>query len=171
MAPMIRTYPTADTARQAVVELQAAGISAGQIRLLVSLEPRGTSRALRGGFAGPLEPDAQAGAFAGPPRRLSQARGSFATGSVKGDPDLQRKGSFADVERVAIVSYEEAAERSRVTGYRAIRLLLRRSGLDGDGVHRTVKVLHGGHSVVLVDPAGVRSSEPRTRLRRARKAA
>jgi len=44
-----------------------------------------------GGWAGPVEPQAPVGKFAGPPRFRRQAAGGWA-----GDPDAQRQGSFAD---------------------------------------------------------------------------
>jgi hypothetical protein len=171
MAPVIRTYPTPEAARQAIKELRAAGVAASHIRLLTSQPLRGIGRVTRGGFAGPLGRDAQVGAFAGGPHPLGQARGSFATGSAKRHPGLQRKGSFADVERIAIVTYQEDSERSRATGYRAIRLLLRRSGLDESAVDRTVSVLHSGHSVVLVEAVDLPSSEAWSRFQQAPKAA
>ena len=46
-----------------------------------------------GGFAGPVEPAAPFGKYAGPPRRRWQAAGGYA-----GAPDRQRQGSFGDVE-------------------------------------------------------------------------
>lgn len=49
-----------------------------------------------GGWAGPIEPDAPVGKFAGPPRLRRQASGGWA-----GEPDRQRQGSFADGEHVA----------------------------------------------------------------------
>jgi hypothetical protein len=171
MAPIIRTYPNPDAARQAIKELRGAGVPAGHMRLLASQPLRGVGAVARGGFAGPLARDAQVGAFAGPALRLGHARGSFATGSAEGDPGVQRKGSFADVERVAIVTYQGDSERSRVTGYRAIRLLLRRSGLDESAVDRTVSVLHRRHSVVLVEAVDLPSSEAWSRFQQAPKAA
>jgi hypothetical protein len=168
---MIRTYPTPDAAEQAVKELRAAGAAAAQIRLLTRQPLRGIGRVARGGFAGPLGRDAQVGAFAGPRLKLGHVRGSFASGSAKVASVLQRKGSFADVDRTVIVTYQDGAERSRVAGYRSIRLLLRRSGLDDSAVNRTVSALHGGHSVLLVDPAGLPSSETWARFRPAAKAA
>jgi hypothetical protein len=61
---------------------------------------------------------APTGSYAGVARRRGQGVGSFATGSNAGDPDLQRRGSFADVEHVVIVIYKDDKEHSRVTGYR-----------------------------------------------------
>jgi hypothetical protein len=46
-----------------------------------------------GGWAGPVEPDAPVGKYAGPPRRRRQAAGGWA-----GEPDRQRQGTFADAE-------------------------------------------------------------------------
>jgi hypothetical protein len=46
-----------------------------------------------GGFAGPVEPAAPFGKYAGPPRRRWQAAGGFIA-----SPDGQRQGSFADIE-------------------------------------------------------------------------
>jgi hypothetical protein len=171
MAPMVRTYPTPDAARQAIKELRAAGVPAGHIRLLTSQPLRGIGRVARGGFAGPLGDDAHVGAFAGGPHPLGHARGSFATGSAASAPVPQRKGSFADVERIVIVTYQEDSERSRATGYRSIRLLLRRSGLDESAIDRTVSVLHSGHSVVLVEAVDLPSSEAWSRFQQAAKAA
>ena len=171
MAPTIRTYPTPDAARQAIKELRAAGVPGAHIRLLASETLRGIGREARGGFAGPLSLDAQVGAFACPPSRLGQARGSFATGSAAGEPGVQRKGSFADMERVVIVTFQGDSERSRVTGYRAIRLLLSRSGLAESAVDRTVSVLHAGHFVVLVETVDLPASETWRRSQRVAKAA
>jgi hypothetical protein len=100
-----------------------------------------------------------------------QGVGSFATRSLAGDPDQQREGSFADVERVVIVTFEDGAERSRITGYRGVRQLLRRAALDDDAVDRAVKDLHIGHAVVLVDVAEIAPSEAQPHLEQAAQAA
>ena len=47
-----------------------------------------------GGFAGPVAPPAPVGSFGNVRRMRWQGRGAFA-----GDPDLQRQGSFGDVDR------------------------------------------------------------------------
>jgi len=46
-----------------------------------------------GGWAGPVEPEAPVGKYAGPPRRRRQAAGGWA-----GEPDRQRQGTFADAD-------------------------------------------------------------------------
>ena len=99
-------------------------------------------------------PDDAVGTYASRPRPRGHATGSFATGSLTGDPD-RPEGSFADVERIVILTYEDDAARSRVTGHRGVRQVLRRAAADNDAVDRAVRDLHDGHAVVLVDGADV----------------
>ena len=162
MAALSRTYPTEEGARQAVETLRAAGVPPHHIRLLTS-RLRDARREARGGFAGPVEPDAPMGTYAVQVDRRHKRTGSFATGSFTGDRD-RREGSFADVERIVILTYEDDAAGSRVTDRRGVRELLRRAGLDNDAVHRAVKALHDGHPVVLVDGADVAPSDVRAQL-------
>ena len=171
MAALIKTYPTEVAARRAVEALRAAGVPPRHIRLLTSRPPHDTRREPVGGFAGPIGTNARIGNFASVPRRRGQGVGSFATGSFAGDPDLQREGSFGDVDRVVIVIHTHDGERSRVTGYRGVRQLLRRAALDDDAVDGAVKELHGGHAVVLVDVAEIAPSEVRARLEQTAQAA
>jgi hypothetical protein len=83
-----------------------------------------------------------------------QSAGSFA-----GDPDQQRQGSFADTDRITIVSYDGDTERTRVTGLRGARRLLSSAPLDDHGVARAVNELQIGHTVVLVDLRGITASQ------------
>ena len=163
MAALSKTYPSEEAARQAVETLRAAGVPPRHIRLLTSRPLRDARREARGGFAGPVGPDAPVGTYAGQVHRRQLRIGSFATGSFTGDPD-RREGSFADVERIVILTYENDAARSRVTGHRGARQLLRRATLDHDAVDRAVKDLHDGHAVVLVDSADVVPSDARAQL-------
>jgi hypothetical protein len=168
MAALIKTYPTEEAARRAMDSLRAAGVQPRHIRLLTSRPLRDTAREGRGGFAGPVEAYAPAGTFAG---RKRGPIGSFATGGVQRSAEPRRRGSFGDVERVVIVSHERQVPRSRVTGYRGVRVLLRRAGLDESVVDHTVRVLHNGHSVVLVDGAGTAASDARAHFQRMAEAA
>ena len=171
MTTLSKTYLSEDTARQAIEALKAAGAPPGDIRLLTSRPQRDIRREPVGGFAGPIGTDAPIGSYASVPRRRGQGVGSFATGSFAGDPDRQRKGSFADVERVVIVICKDDKERSRVTGYRGVRQLLRRAALHDEAINRAVKALHTGHAVVLVDFAGLAPSEARAHLEQIAQAA
>jgi hypothetical protein len=164
MAALIETYTSEAGARQAAETLRAAGVPPRHIRLLTSRPLRDARREPAGGFAGPIGTNAPIGSYASVARRRGQGKGSFATGSFVGDHDSQRKGSFADVERVVIVIYKDDKEQSRVTGYRAVRQLLRRAAIGDDAVDRAVRDLHTGHAVVLVDAAGIAPTSLRAHL-------
>jgi hypothetical protein len=92
-----------------------------EIRLLATRPLRDVRCEPRGGFAGPVGPDALVGTFADRPRRRSQATGSFATGSLNGAAGRQREGSFADAKRIVIVIHDHAGERSRVSSRAGVR--------------------------------------------------
>ena len=171
MATLTKTYPSEDAARRAVRALRAAGVRPGDIRLLTSRPPHDIRREPVGGFAGPIGTNAPIGNYASAPRRRGQGVGSFATGGFAGDPDQQREGSFAEVERVAIVICKDDGERSRVTGHRGVRQLLRRAALHAEAVDGAVKELHSGHAVVLVDVAEITPSDVRAHLEQLAQAA
>jgi hypothetical protein len=171
MAALIETYATEDAARRAVEALRAAGLHPRHIRLLTSRPPRDTRREPVGGFAGPIGTNAPIGTYASVARRRGQGAGSFATGSFAGDPDSQREGSYADVERVVIVTCKDHGEHSRATGYRAVRQLLRRAALDDDAVDRAVGELNLGQAVVLVEAAEVAPAAVRAHFEQAARAA
>ena len=169
MAALSKTYPSEEGARQAVETLRAAGVPPRHIRKLVGHPLRDARREARGGFAGPVGPDAPVGTYAGRVHRRHLRIGSFATGSFTGDPD-RREGSFADAERIVILTCEDDAARSRVTGHGGVRRLLRRAALDNEAVDRAVKDLHDGQVVVLVDGAVV-PSDARAQLEQLAQAA
>ena len=62
-----------------------------------------------GGFSGPIGPNAPVGLFAS-----TVVLGRRAAGGFAGHPDQQRRGSFADVEHVASVTYEDNTEVPRL---------------------------------------------------------
>jgi hypothetical protein len=171
MATSSKTYSNEDAARLAVETLRVAGVPPREIRLLTSRPLADIRREPVGGFAGPVGPDASVGTFAGGTHRRSDDAGSFATGSFAGDAHQQRQGSFGDVERVTIVTYRADAERSRVTGYRGIRPVLRSASLDDDAIDRTVEELHKGRTVVVSDVPEIASVETDAQLEQMAKAA
>jgi hypothetical protein len=171
MATLSKTYPSEDAARRAVGALRAAGVPPGDIRLLTSRPPRDTRREPVGGFAGPIGPKAPVGSYASVPRRRGQDVGSFATGGSADGPASRRQGSFADAERVVIVSHRDDREHARVTGFRGVRQLLRRAALDDETIDGAVEKLNRGHAVVLVDVAEIAPSEVRARLEQVAQAA
>jgi hypothetical protein len=108
-----KTYPTETGARRAIEALLATGVPARDLRLLTGRRLGDARRERVGGFAGPVAPDAPVGTYGNRPVLRRQGAGGFA-----GDPDHHRQGSFADTDRVVIVTYHDDAERARVTGLR-----------------------------------------------------
>jgi hypothetical protein len=159
MTTLSETYSTEVAARRAVEALRAAGVPARDIRLLTGTRLGDVRREPVGGFAGPIAPNAPVGTYGNRPVLRRQGAGGFA-----GDPDHQRQGSFADIDRVVIITYERDAERARVTGLRGARRLLGRAALDDDTLDRAVKELHIGHAVVLVDVSEIAASDARAQL-------
>jgi hypothetical protein len=166
MTTLTKTYPTELAARRAVQALRATGVPERDLRLLAGTAPRDIRREPVGGFAGPVAPDAPVGTYGG--RAVERRRGA---GSFAGDPDQQRQGSFADTDRVVIVTFKGDAERARITGLRGARRLLSRAALDDDAVDRAVGELHQGHAIVLVDLREIAASEPDARLEKLARAA
>jgi hypothetical protein len=159
MTTLTKAYPTELAARRAVEALRATGVAERDIRLLAGSAPRDIRREPVGGFAGPVAPAAPVGTFGGRVLERRQGAGSFA-----GDPDQQRQGSFADTDRVVIVTYKGEAERGRISGLRGARWLLRRAALDDDAVDRAVGELRQGHAILLVDLGEIDASQADARL-------
>jgi hypothetical protein len=166
MTTQSRTYPTELGARRAVEELRATGVPERDIRLLAGTVPGDLRHEPAGGFAGPVAPDDAVGTYGGRPIQRRRGAGGYA-----GDPDQQRQGSFADTDRVALVTYSGSIERARITGLRGARRLLRGAALDDDAVDRAVGQLEQGHAVVLVDLREVTASEVLARLEKFARAA
>ena len=119
-----------------------------------------------GGFAGPVAPDAPVGSYGNSPVVRRQGAGGFA-----GDPDHHRQGSYADTDRVVIVTYDGDAESARVTGLRGARRLVDRAALERDDVDRAVSELRDGHAVVLVNLREIGASKTRTQVEQHARAA
>jgi hypothetical protein len=143
-------YSDEATARHAAATLRHSGVPARDILVLVGSPLRDVRRELVGGFAGPVAPDDPVGTYAGTTRLRRQAAGGFA-----GNPDDQRQGSFADTDRVVIVSHDGKAERARITGHRGARRLLRTTSLDDDAIERVLDELTAVRAVVLTDTAEI----------------
>lgn len=152
MAKLCKTYPSEVVARQAAMVLMEDSASGRDIRLLTGRQLRDVRREPVGGFAGAVGPDAPVGTYAGGVRLRRQGTGSFA-----GDPDRQRQGAFADLERFVIATYTDGAERSRVTGHSGVRRLLRSAALGDNAVDE----LRTGHAILLIDVAEIAPSDAR----------
>jgi hypothetical protein len=156
MPTLCRTYFDEGEARRAVAHMLAAGAQAQTIRLLTGSRLHDVRAERVGTFAGSVGPDAPVGTFANRRRRRGQGNGSYA-----GDPDRQRKGSFGDVDRDVIVTFERDAEHPRIATHRMLRRLLGAVTLDGEPADRLVDELHVGHGLVLADLAPSAAGERR----------
>jgi hypothetical protein len=159
MTTLSKAYTTETAARRATEALRATGVPAHDIRLLIGRRPGDVRREPVGGFAGPVGADAPVGTFGDRHVLRRQGAGSFA-----GNPDRQRQGSFADTDRVVIVTYSGDAERARITGLRGAWRLLGRAALDDVAVDRAVGELHEGHAIMLVELHEIAASEADARL-------
>ena len=166
MTTRCMTFSAEVAARRAVAALRAAGVPARDLRLLTGTRLGDIRQQPVGGYAGPFGHDAPVGTFADGVVRRRHGAGGFA-----GDPDQQRQGSFGDVDRVVIVTYDDDAERARVTSLRGVRQLLGRAALGDDAVARSLNELHRGRAVVLVDLREIAAGEARDQLEQLARAA
>ena len=146
MSTLCKTYSDEREARAAVERLLASGAPRRGIRLLAGSRLHDVRDERVGTFAGAIAPDAPVGRFAGLPRRRCQGTGSFA-----GDPDRQRKGSFADVDRDLIVTFGRGDEHRRVATHRELTRLLSAVALEGEPAGHLVDELHDGHRLVVAE--------------------
>jgi hypothetical protein len=159
MSTSSKAYRDEDAARRDIAALRATGVPGRDIRLLTGRALQDTRREPVGGFAGPVAPSAPVGSFGGTVLQRRHGTGSFA-----GDPDRQRQGSFGDVDRVVVVSHQGDRERSRVTGLRGARRLLRGTDLDDHAVERAMNEVRAGHSLVVIDVTEIAPSDARAPL-------
>jgi hypothetical protein len=159
MATLYTTYPSERAARRAAEELRATGIREQVIVLLVGRRPGDVREQPVGGFARPVGPEAPVGTYGGGVLRRGQGAGTFA-----GDADRHRQGSFADADRVVIVTFEGNRERARISGLRGSRRLLRRYALDEEALDRAVDELARGRAVVLAELDEIAATQAEARL-------
>ena len=146
MAALYRSYASHGEALEAVQAVLGAGIPGGDVLVLMGEQARDAHEEPVGEFAGPVDPGAPVGEFAGGPVPEGSSTGSFAGGEHRG-------GSFADADREVITSYPDGVERMRVTGHRRITQLLKDAGIDDATAKRDVEALNRGYVLVLVDVA------------------
>jgi hypothetical protein len=146
VAALCRSYDSHGEALQAVHAVLGAGIPGEDVLVLIGEPAHDVHEEPIGEFAGPTDPDAPVGEFAGGPVPRESPKGAFAGGE-------QRGGSFADTDRELLASYPDGVERMRVLGHRRISRLLSDAGLDEATVKRDVDALHRGRVLVLVDVA------------------
>jgi hypothetical protein len=160
VAALCRSYASHAEALEAVHAVLGAGIPGEDVLVLMGEHARDAHEEEVGEFAGPTEPGAPVGEFAGGPQPQGSPTGAFAGGGG------ERGGSFADADREVLTSYPDGVERMRVTGHRRITRLLRDAGLDDATAKRDVDALHRGLVLVLVDVADDDADRVAARLER-----
>jgi hypothetical protein len=158
MTTLCETYPSEAAARDATEAFSASSVPHHNIRLLIGYPLHDVRHEPVGGFGGPVDPDAPVGKFSGPPRARWRAAGGF-----YGNPDQQRQGSFADAERILIVSHDRGAGRMRDVSAHGTRRLLRAANVTDQTAERIIDELHHGNAVVLAEVADVSPREAQAR--------
>ena len=132
---------TDETEAQAEVErLLAAGVPGARISVLSGRMAADHRDGAVGAYAGASGP---VGAYAGAPGATADAMGSFA-----GTGD-QRRGSFGDIDRDEVATYEGGVRRVHVASHHELERRLSQAGLDGGAV----AALHAGRVLVLIAKA------------------
>jgi len=144
VAALCRSYATHGEALETVHSLLGAGVPGEGVLVIMGEQGSNAHTEAVGEFAGPTEPGAPVGEFAGAPVPQGTPTGAFAGGA-------QRGGSFGDAEHDTATRYPEGVERMHVTGQHRITRLLKDAGLDHETVKRDVDALHQGLVLVLVD--------------------
>jgi len=141
MATLCRAYGTEDEARAAVGRLLATGPADAEIRVVAGTpshdrraEPAGTFAGEAAGGVGTFSGEVASGA----------SRGRFTEGV---DP---RRGSFGDLDRETVTTYEDGVRRVHVASHHRLQRLLVDAGLDEDVAAADVAALHEGRVLVLV---------------------
>jgi hypothetical protein len=147
VAALCRSYASHGEALEAIQAVLGAGIPGEDVLVLMGERARDAHEESVGEFAGPTEPGAPVGEFAGGPVPQGTSTGAFAGGGER------RAGSFADADRELLSSYPDGVERMQVAGHRRITRLLTDAGLDHATAKRDVDALHRGLVLVLVDVA------------------
>jgi hypothetical protein len=143
VSTLCRAYATEVDAHAAVDRLLLAGAPAAGVRVLMGAGEQDLSSAPVGSFAG--DGGERLGAYAGAAHSTRQAMGGFA-----GDPNGQRRGGFADVDRETVTTYRDGVERVRIASHHDLRRMLVDAGLDEATAMADVEALHHGRVLVLV---------------------
>ena len=144
MPVLCRIYSTDDDARAAVDRLLAAGLSGGDVRVLMGAAAHDHRDDSVGGFAGSGDGVA-VGSFAGVEGSSRDAMGSFA-----GDPDSSLAAGSATSTAKTVTTYQGGVPHVRVASHRNLKKLLVDAGLDPAAADPDVEALHRGRTLVLV---------------------
>jgi hypothetical protein len=141
-----RAYISAHDAENAIERLLSAGVPAIRIELIMGHAVQDARDAPIGNFAGTTTADAETvGSYANIAHSGREAIGTFA-----GDPDEQRRGSFSDVDRDTLTTYQSGVKRTRIASHRRLEQILLDAGMDPAIARANVRALHAGRVLVLV---------------------
>ena len=146
MATLYRAYTSTHDAENAIERLLSAGVPAIRIELIMGHAVQDARDAPIGTFAGTTTADAQTvGSYGNIAHSGREAMGTFA-----GDPDKQRRGSFGDIDRDTVTTYQSGVKRTRIASHRRLKKILVDAGLDQATAAADVDALHAGRVLVLV---------------------
>jgi hypothetical protein len=160
MTTLLSAYPSEATARQAIEELQAAGLPPQGAQLVTGRSHHDLRSEPVGEFVGRAEPEDPVRTFGNTTLQRWHPPGTFA-----GDPDRQRAGSFGDIDAHVILQHDpNGHEHGRIAGERRLAAELAALGLDQETVARALAQLDAGSSLVLVQVAEMGPEEAAARL-------
>ena len=146
MATLYRAYTSTHDAENAIERLLSAGVPAIRIELIMGHAVQDARDAPIGTFAGTTTADAETvGSYGNIAHSGREAMGTFA-----GDPGKQRRGSFGDIDRDTVTTYQAGLKRTRIVSHRRLKKILVDAGLDQATAAADVDALHAGHVLVLV---------------------
>jgi hypothetical protein len=138
MVTLSRAYESTYDAENAVEQLLSAGPPAIRIELIEGRAIQEVRDTPIGTFAGTTTADALiVGSYGNVAHSGRAAMGTFAWG--RGD---QRRGSYGDIDRDTVTTYEAGVKRTRIVSHRGLEKLV--------GDVADVGMLHTGHALVLV---------------------
>jgi hypothetical protein len=139
------SYATGAEADAAVRQLLADGMPPERISVISGRMTEDHRAERVGAYAGEA---ATVGAYAGMAGSTADAMGSFASASGE-----QRRGSFGDIYRDEITTYEHGVRRVHIASHHELAGRLSGAGLDADAVAADVAAVHDGRVLVLVTAA------------------
>jgi hypothetical protein len=146
MTTLHRAYESTYDAENAIERLLSADLPPVRIELIMGRAAEDARDAPIGTFAGTTTTDAETiGSYANVAHSGREATGTFA-----GDPDKQRRGSFGDVDRDTVTTYQAGVKRTRIASHHRLKKLLVDAGLDQATATVNVRALHAGRVLVLV---------------------
>ncbi|HWT25173.1 MAG TPA: cation:proton antiporter [Solirubrobacteraceae bacterium] len=139
------SYATDAEAAVAVRQMLADGMAGTRISVISGRMAQDHRVERVGAYAGEA---VTVGGYAGMTGSTADAMGGFGRGTGE-----ERRGSFGDIDRDEIATYENGVRRVHVASHRELAKRLAEAGLDADAVAADVAAVHDGRVLVLVTAA------------------